>query len=131
MRFLIVDDSAVDRHFLASLLEEMGHQVEMCESTIGVLEKLTIGKYTALFLDIVMPDKDGYKFLRELRLNEPTVNQHVILYSIKSTAIEINYGLKRAGASDYLTKPTTREQLEQLIGRILINGHAHQYGNLN
>ena len=115
MRFIIVDDSAVDRHFLTSLLEEMGHQVEAYESTAGIIEKLTTGQYTSVFLDIVMPEKDGYKFLRELRLNQNTVNQHVILYSSKKTLVEVNYGIKRAGANDYLTKPITRDRLEKTL----------------
>jgi len=115
MRFLIVDDSAVDRHFLTSLLEEMGHQVESCESTAGVIDKIATGNYTAVFLDIVMPEQDGYKFLRELRSNQNTAKQHVIFYSSKKTSVEINYGIKRAGANDYLPKPMTRERLEKTL----------------
>jgi twitching motility two-component system response regulator PilH len=118
MRFLVIDDSAVDRHLLTYLLEEMGHQVEAYEGTAGILEKLTAGEYASIFLDIVMPEKDGYKFLRELRLNQPTVKQHVIFYSNKKTPIEISYGLKQAGANFYLTKPITRERLEQALQAI-------------
>ena len=51
-----------------SLLLGMGHQVEAYEQTNGIIEKLETGKYTSVFLDIVLPEKDGYKFLRELRL---------------------------------------------------------------
>jgi twitching motility two-component system response regulator PilH len=115
MRFLIVDDSAVDRLFLKSLLEDLGHQVESFESTAGVIDQIAAGDYTAIFLDIVMPEQDGYQFLRELRFNQTTAKQHVIFYSIKKTAIEITYGIKRAGANDYLPKPTTRECLEQTL----------------
>ncbi len=118
MRFLIVDDSTVDRHFLMTILEEMGHEVEAYGDTDGIVEKLETGKYTSVFLDIVMPGKDGYKILRELRLNQHTVNQHVILYSSKKTLVEVNYGLKRAGANDYLTKPITRERLEKTLQKI-------------
>jgi twitching motility two-component system response regulator PilH len=118
MQFLIVDDSAVDRHFLTSLLESLGHQVEAYANTAGILEKLATGKYASVFLDIVMPDKDGYKFLRELRSNQRTEKQHVILYSNKKTPIEISYGLKRGGADDYLTKPIDRERLEQTLQKL-------------
>lgn len=118
MRFLIIDDSAVDRHFLTSLLKEMGHEVEAYEDTAGIVEKLETGTYTSIFLDIVMPKKDGYKFLRELRLNQQTTNQYVIICSSKTTPVEVNYGLKRAGANDYLTKPVSRERLEQVLQRI-------------
>lgn len=115
MRFLIVDDSAVDRHFLQTLLEELGHQVETCEGSQGVIDKVATGDYTAVFLDIVMPEQDGYKLLRELRSNQMTASQRVIFYSSKRTPVEVNYGIKRAGANDYLPKPTTRERLEETL----------------
>lgn len=118
MRFLVVDDSAVDRYFLSSLLQEMGHQVEVFDGTIGVLEKIANEQYSSVFLDIVMPDKDGYKFLRELRLNRQTTHQHVIFCSTKATSAEVSYGLKRAGANDYLVKPVTRDRLEQILQKI-------------
>jgi CheY-like chemotaxis protein len=118
MRFLVVDDSAMDRHLLTSLLQELGHQVEVCEKTEGVLDKISSNAYNALFLDIVMPEQDGYKFLRELRLNEQTSSQRVIFCSSKKTPLEINYGIKRAGADDYIVKPVTRESLAQVLEKV-------------
>ncbi len=118
MRFLVVDDSAADRHLLVSLLEGMGHQVDTCTTTEGALEKIVQGSYTAVFLDIVLPNQDGYKFLRTVRSNQLTANQYVILCSSKKTPLEIAYGLKRAGANNYLTKPVTRENLSQALQRV-------------
>ena len=118
MRFLVVDDSAVDRLLLTSILKELGHEVEVCTSTEGVIPKLEKGNYDALFLDIVMPEQDGYKFLRTLRSNDNTAKQHVIFCSSKKTNIEIDYGIKRAGANDYVTKPANRERVIQALERL-------------
>lgn len=118
MQFLVVDDSAVDRQFLSSLLEGLGHHVEACESTTGVIEKLSTGKYSCLFLDIVMPDQDGYKILREIRANQKTADQNVIFCSSKKTPVEIKYGLQRAGANDYITKPISRERLTEILQKL-------------
>jgi twitching motility two-component system response regulator PilH len=93
MKFLVIDDSAVDRHLLTSVLEGMGHQVDTCNDTTGALDQITDRDYAAVFLDIVMPEKDGYKFLRELRSNDKTAKQHVIFCSSKKTTIEIDYGI--------------------------------------
>lgn len=117
MRFLVVDDSAVDRKLLSSLLEKMGHQVDQFESTAGLIDKIATGKYNSVFIDIVMPEQDGYKFLRNLRINQATANQHVIFCSSKKSKLEINYGIKRAGADEYLVKPVTREDLVQVLER--------------
>ncbi|MEO1348987.1 MAG: response regulator [Cyanobacteria bacterium J06635_15] len=118
MQFLIVDDSNVDRQLLSSLLEGMGHHVEACDSTVGVVEKLSTGDYACLFLDIVMPEQDGYKFLREIRTNQETAKQNVVFCSSKRTPVEIKYGLRRAGANDYITKPVSRERLAEVLQQL-------------
>jgi two-component system chemotaxis response regulator CheY len=118
MRFLIIDDSSVDRHSLVSLLELLGHQVDQCSSTLEALPQVESGNYDLVFLDIVMPEQDGYKFLRSLRLNPKTSSQYVVFCSSKNTKLEMDYGIKRAGANDYLPKPVTREALEQTISRL-------------
>jgi PleD family two-component response regulator len=118
MRFLVVDDSAMDRLLLTSILQDLGHEVDVCTSAKGAVAKLAKEKYSAIFLDIVMPEQDGYKFLRMLRSNEETAKQHVIFCSSKKTGIEIDYGINRAGANDYLTKPVNREIVVKTLERI-------------
>lgn len=118
MQFIVVDDSTVDRQYIASLLTEMGHDVEAFESTVGLVDKLSTGDYACLFLDIVMPEQDGYKFLRELRTNERTAKQNVVFCSSKKTAVEVKYGLQRAGANDYITKPVSRERLSEVLQKL-------------
>jgi len=117
-RFLIIDDSATQRHLLASLLQDLGHTVDLCESTIGALDKIITNNYTAVFLDIVLPEQDGYRFLRELRSHRQAADQYVVLYSTKTTKLEIEYGLKRAKANDYLPKPVSRESLANVLRKL-------------
>jgi CheY-like chemotaxis protein len=118
MKFLIIDDSSVDRHALSSMLEQLGHDVDRCESATDALGTVETGQYDSVFLDVVMPEQDGYKFLRTVRLNPGTANQHVVFCSNKKTPLEINYGLQRAGANDYLPKPVSRESIEQVLAKI-------------
>jgi CheY-like chemotaxis protein len=117
-RFLVIDDSATQRHLLASLLQDLGHTVDLCESTVGALDKIISNHYTAVFLDIVLPEQDGYRFLREMRSHRQTADQYVILYSTKTTKLEIDYGLKRAKANDYLPKPVSRESLANVLRKL-------------
>ena len=118
MRCLIVDDSAVDRHLLTSVLQGLGHQVDASPTPKDALERLSSESYSAVFLDIVMPEQDGYKFLRAVRSNQKIAKQHVIFCSSKKTPIEIDYGIKRAGANDYLVKPVTKETVNQVLQKV-------------
>ncbi|MGF1535999.1 MAG: response regulator [Elainellaceae cyanobacterium] len=118
MQVLVVDDSAVDRRLISSLLQDMGYSVEAYSSAEGVVERLSTGQYSCLFLDIVMPEQDGYKLLREIRSNQATAQQNVVFYSTKSTPVEIKYGLRRTGANDYIVKPVSRERLAEVLQRL-------------
>jgi CheY-like chemotaxis protein len=111
MLFAVVDDSPLDRHLLVSLLKEMGHEVDQFESSEGVENQIAKKGYTAVFLDIVMPQHDGYKVLRAIRSHPLLTTQHVIFCSSKKTSLEIKYGIQKAGADDYITKPVNRELL--------------------
>jgi CheY-like chemotaxis protein len=103
---------------LTSFLQELGHSSDFCESTVGALDKIINNSYRAIFLDIVLPEQDGYKFLRELRSHPQLADQYVILCSTKSTKLEIDYGLKRAKANDYLPKPVSRESLSEVLQKL-------------
>ncbi len=114
MRFLVIDDSDLDRQLLISLLKDADHQVDACDSSEGALERIARNQYDSVFLDIVMPEKDGYRLLRELRSNQATADQHIVLCSSKKTPLEVTYGLKR-GANEYLTKPVSAADIEKLL----------------
>ena len=118
MRFLIIDDSSVERHALATGLESLGHSVDQCDSAVDALKTIESGIYNSVFLDVVMPEEDGYKFLRKVRLNPTTATQYVVFCSSKNTSIEMNYGVQRAGANDYLPKPVTSESIKKIIAAI-------------
>lgn len=118
MKFLVIDDSRVDRHLLVSLLIEMGHQVDDCQDAENILDRVEKGDYAAVILDIVMPGQDGFKVIRKLRKNPTSSQQYIILYSSKKTRAEVNYGINKAGANDYIVKPVTREILQKAIKKV-------------
>jgi CheY-like chemotaxis protein len=118
MHFLVVDDSPVDRYALVSLLFFIGHTADQCEDPRVALQQIESNTYDSIFVDVVMPDLDGYKLLRALRLNPRTLEQYVVIFSSKKTPLEVDYGTRRAGANDYLTKPVTRENLNQILERV-------------
>jgi CheY-like chemotaxis protein len=118
MHFAVVDDSAVDRHLLVSLLQEMGHEVDVFEEPDGIINKLTEKQYSAVFLDIVMPNQDGYKILRAVRSHPELTKQHVIFCSSKKTPLEQKYGIEKAGANDYITKPVSRDMVMGALEKV-------------
>ena len=101
-RILIADDEGEIRDLLRLYLEKEGYEVLEAangEETLHVLQKHK--DVAMLLLDIMMPKKDGFHVLKELRQNS---NLPVIILSAKTSDNDKILGLD-LGADDYIAKP--------------------------
>lgn len=98
---LVADDEAEIRNLLRLYLENEQYQVIEAEDGQQALDLLRRTKVDLCILDIMMPKKDGYKVLQELRKES---NIPVMILSAKDADSEKILGLN-LGADDYLTKP--------------------------
>ena len=102
-RILVIDDSAVQTEFLASILKD-SYEVTVCHTASGGLQEAKDGAYSLILLDVIMPDMDGFTVLRELKSTELTKYVPVILLT---SLADIQYEEKGLlmGAVDYVAKP--------------------------
>lgn len=115
---LVVDDEIGTVKLLQIMLHHSGYR------TIAALDgkeaiKLAIQHIPDLILlDIVMPGMDGYEVMQHLR-SHPTVKHiPILVLSAMSSQESVALGL-RLGADDYITKPTTAQELTMRIGVLL------------
>ena len=115
-RLLVVDDEAVICQACRRVFTRQGFQVEHSSDATEGLRLASERDYAAILLDIKMPQMDGLEFLAQLRKAKPNVP--VILMtgypSIPNAASAV-----RLGASDYVTKPFTPEEITQAVQRML------------
>jgi DNA-binding LytR/AlgR family response regulator len=112
MRALVVDDEAPARRRLADLLDELGVAV-IGEAGNG-LEALDLARARhpdVIFLDIAMPEVDGFDVARRLDDPRPFIVFQTAYAEFAVAAFEHE-------ALDYLVKPVTRERLAQAVNRI-------------
>lgn len=102
-RILVIDDSRVQTGFLHSILKDE-YELVLCHTAKEGLEAATEGGYSLILLDVVMPDKDGFEILKELKSMELTKYVPVILLTSLSDTQYEEKGLL-LGAVDYVTKP--------------------------
>jgi adenylate cyclase len=103
-RLLVVDDNKVNRILLSRGLEGDGHTVETAENGRQALEKLRLGSFDLVLLDIEMPEMDGYQVLERCLQDDELRNIPIIM---TSSLDEIQSVVKcvELGAEDYLNKP--------------------------
>lgn len=103
MKFLIVEDDAFFRNYFASKLIEAGYQVVTAGDGDEGLEKVKIEKPDLILLDIIMPKKDGFEFLKILNAEGLITAQPIIVFSTLGQEEDVKKALA-LGAKDYINK---------------------------
>ena len=111
MRALIVDDEAPARRRLATLLEELGVAIEgEAADGLTALQLVRERRPDVVFLDVAMPEVDGFDVARHLPEPRPLIIFQTAYAEFAVEAFEHE-------ALDYVVKPVTRERLAQAVDR--------------
>lgn len=115
-KILVVDDAqeVIDR--IERVLTAAGHEVVSVLKGDDVEGRVAEFGADLVLLDIVLPDRDGFQILRSLRRAESTRELPVVLVSSKSEPTDVEWGMMQ-GATDYLTKPFTADDLVGAVAR--------------
>ncbi|MBO93794.1 MAG: adenylate/guanylate cyclase domain-containing response regulator [Opitutales bacterium] len=101
---LIIDDNASNTGYLTRKLETATHNVMSANSTKEAEVLLTKENFDLVLLDILMPDVNGYEFLKKNAADFQENHTPVIMVSSLDETDTI-YRCLEAGAEDYVTKP--------------------------
>jgi two-component system chemotaxis response regulator CheY len=116
MKVLVVDDSAIIRKIIKAAADVLQMETEEAEDGIEALEKLSENyrEIDLVLLDWNMPEMNGYDVLVEIKSNDRYKHIPVMMVTTEGQKSNIVAAV-RAGASNYLTKPFTVEELESKI----------------
>ena len=112
---LVVDDKANVRTLVRDYLTEQGFHVSTADNGQNALYAARQEKPDLILLDIMMPEMDGYEFIRAYRKESETP---IILLTAKLEESDKVIGLE-LGADDYITKPFGMRELVARINAVL------------
>jgi len=115
---LIVDDEPMARTLLRLMLIRAGFNVAEAEDGFDALDKVRKNRPDIILLDVMMPGMDGFAVCERLRNDAETAALPIIMLSAKTDLGSINKGL-RVGATVYLTKPISPEELTRHVRETL------------
>ena len=112
---LIADDNSMNLMVFKSLLKQTQVRIDTAESGTEALKKACGKKYDIMFLDHMMPGKDGIELLHDLRaLDDPNKNTPAVCLTANAISGAREKYISE-GFDDYLTKPIDTEKLEELF----------------
>ncbi|KZK97015.1 sigma-54 dependent transcriptional regulator [Pseudovibrio sp. Ad26] len=118
-RILIVDDDPVQRRLLEEAVKRFGYRSKSCVDGRQALEILTGTAQTEIdlvILDLMMPKVDGFQVLKETRAAKNAVP---VIVQTANGSIETVIEAMRAGAQDFVVKPSRPERLQVSITNLL------------
>jgi DNA-binding NtrC family response regulator len=118
---LIVDDEPLVRQTLSEWMRKKNFRVAEAEGGRQAMEMIRTGDPDIVISDVVMPGMDGIQLLKEAKAVKADIPFLMISgYPSRSTAVDI----MNHGASDYLPKPFTPEELTRRVNRTLLQKSA-------
>ena len=115
MHVLIIDDEAALRQIMVSTLSKAGYTTDTASGVMEATTKLSRGDVDIALCDIRMPDGDGVELVRSMR-GSGLDTQFIMVTAFAS--METAVKALQAGASDYMVKPVSKEDLLHRIGNI-------------
>ncbi|PIA63726.1 hypothetical protein AQUCO_00201220v1 [Aquilegia coerulea] len=133
---LVVDDNRVNRIVAAGALKKFGAKVECTESGKGALALLHLPhKFDACFMDIQMPEMDGFEATKLIRQMEKKANEqmknggsagkaefHMPILAMTADVFQATYQeCLKCGMDGYVSKPFEEENLYQAVAKFFEN----------
>lgn len=115
---LLIEDEQAIRESLSEMLEIFGHKVVGAINGKEGLEQLEVVIPDIIITDVMMPEMDGFDFLKAIRKKEEYSMIPVIMLTAKVDVESKLHGLE-LGADDYITKPFEFRELNLKINNIL------------
>ncbi|GFR51342.1 hypothetical protein Agub_g13765 [Astrephomene gubernaculifera] len=123
---LLVDDERLTRLVVGNLLRACKYKVTIAESgtqALDVLSKAGPGAFQLILTDVMMPDVGGLELLRFVRSHQHLYNVPVIMMSA-SEEQETMCAALLGSADEYLVKPVTRKEVQNIWMHVMRRYHA-------
>lgn len=129
---LVEDDLSLSNSVFDFLDDGFADVMQVFDGAEGIYEAES-GIYDLILLDLMLPEKDGFQVLKELR--EKGITTPVLIMTAKESLDDKGHGFE-LGADDYLTKPFYLEELKMRIQALLkrsgkLTDNNLVYGNVS
>ena len=122
MRLLIVEDDAALARGILKVFRDEGLAVDHVFTGQDALNVVRMEPYSAIILDLGLPDMDGLSVLRQIRQSHIPVP--ILILTARDGTMDRVHGLNE-GADDYLSKPFAVEELEARVRALIRRGQGN------
>ncbi len=111
-KVLVVDDSEVNQQVLRWMLRDLGQECDVVSSGEDAVKAVGTGSYKIIFMDLRMPEADGFQATTQLRSSGFTAP----IIAVTASSDEDDWkNCMNAGMNGYLTKPFLKADFQEVF----------------
>ncbi len=117
LSILIAEDNPINQKLLAHILQKNGYQPDLASNGLEVLQSVRRQSYDLIFMDVQMPEMDGFEATRQLVKRYP-VDSRPVIVAVTANAMKGDKELcEDAGMDDYISKPIRVDDIKRVIAK--------------
>ncbi|WP_105169710.1 response regulator [Pseudoalteromonas sp. T1lg23B] len=120
-KIMVVEDNEIYREMISKILRDEGHNVESVSSGLTAIKMLRKQKYDLIFMDLFMPELDGYNTTKNIR-NIPNCKSIPIIALTSNKNKDLIRKWASLGLAAYIAKPSTKQSILKAVEKC--NVHA-------
>jgi two-component system, sensor histidine kinase and response regulator len=121
LRVLLAEDNPVNQRVASRLLEKRGHRVQVASNGLEALAALEKETFDLVFMDVQMPEMDGFEATAEIRKREQGSNFRIPVIALTAHAMKGDRErCIAAGMDGYLSKPIRAQELEEILDKYVV-----------
>ncbi len=115
IRILVAEDNMVNQKVALKILDKMGFRADIAANGIEVLEAIQRINYDVIFMDILMPEMDGFEATKQIiKKYKPEDRPKIIAMTANAMQGDKEICIE-AGMDDYISKPVRIEEIQNVI----------------
>jgi CheY-like chemotaxis protein/nitrogen-specific signal transduction histidine kinase len=121
LRVLLAEDNVINQKLAARLLEKHGHHVTVTSNGREALAALDQDNFDVVFMDVQMPEMDGFEATAAIRAREQDTRRHLPIIAMTAHAMQGDRErCLAAGMDDYVSKPIKIQELTDLLEKFSV-----------
>ena len=115
-KILVAEDNAINKVIITKVLEQMGYKASVVSNGLEVLKKFESEHFDLILMDCQMAVMDGYEATGKIRALDNLSKRNIPIVAFTASAMKGDADkCITAGMDDYVSKPFSREQLEEKL----------------
>lgn len=117
VRILVAEDDYINQKFIIRAMGKLGYSIDLAVNGREAVEKASATKYQLIFMDVMMPEMDGYEATRIISAHHKEGVRPIIIGLTANALTGDREKLLQAGMDDYLSKPYKIQDIERMIAK--------------